>query len=1582
MTRQSFRRQLRVFLWRNLLTKWRRRRETILEIAMPLLFVGLIGMMRGMLPPVAVPEIPDYPMTHAQTSTMAAPGIDDILAQSRGLRILFAPSATHPVPIPMLQQVVDRCRTKFSQAQSLELVPSEDVLLRAYRDNTVYAGVVLASPTAARWRMAIRMNGSAIPSTTNPMSSGGDVFQCTYYIDSLFLSLQAVVSESVAYVLGHGRTGIPSVIRSRAYPTRKLTVDPFIDLMNGIGGLYLVSGFVGFTSKLLFVLVQEKESRVREALKIMGISTLALWVSWLVTYAAITSVSSMFIAYAVLRTGLLPSKFMPELLLLIVCFCQALLALAFLMSCFFSNAKLAAQVGGLAILLIYSPKFFMSADSFWSAFFSPPIAFDRGFRQLLNVASSASDGGSSLIVCPLLMVVFSVIVFLLALYLDRVLPSKFGIRQPWTFPVTALREYFESPRLRERARSDVSLAPLMGDDGTEVIDSELGARNPAPALADSTITIRGLRKSFPGSWFSGKQGVVAVDSLDLDIQCSQITCLLGHNGAGKTTTLSMLTGLMQCDSGSAIMSRSVDLMRSMDYVRDRFGIGMCPQTDILFPELTTREHIVLVIGLKDVSPADPDTLVARYGLEEFAETKGSVLSGGQKRKLSLAMALIGDPLLVFLDEPSSGLDPLSRRQTWDTLQSYKAGRYVVLTTHSMDEADLLADRIVLLQHGKVAAQGSPSDLKRQFGIGYTLSVAHASTADQDAIRDSVAHVIPRGNVRSQFAQQLSFTLPITDAPKFPQLFATLDSCRNDLGITSFGVSLTSLEEVFFRLTDTSSVDAASEHVDSSPGPASSRVPADVKPLLRTRALALLRIFVLIYWRDFRALVYQIILPLIYVGILIISKETVLSFPSAGSGPSLVSNPSLSFSNASIFTSADVPVTSHAFDGALSNVNLRPMSIADSDALLSTLLDPRTVSTTVAIDGGIGTSRAVDVWHNCSSLHALPAALSIVVNGGLTGSDTLSLETVSDPFPFYKPQPSTVSDNAPPFELPFLLGIGFAYVPIGFGISVLRQKASGSRHLMSAMGLSPVLFWSARILMDTILYLVPVVMMFCMLYLSSSWRLLHDHGIDIFLGFFVNALNVLSFNAFLAAAMSSVSAYTSVASAVYIAGALALLVIIFLGPVSHVLVLGWADAILLALAPNFTMLWSLTLSSGAFDAGDTLPSLPSLYLATCVAAGLWFGVAVLLESGRVRTQLILGWRRFQSALPGGTPSTFAIVPDAVDDDVAREREAVREGYNDRSMYRDCVDQLSMRFGEKVAVRSISFGIKNGEIFGLLGPNGAGKSTTIKCLIGELIPTGGRARIDGKDLVKESDEIHKVLGFVPQSDALIDHLTGREHLRFFACLKGVKQEVLDAAVQQLVNDLGLGEFADRIASSYSGGNKRKLSMGIALIGANRILLLDEPSTGLDPHSRRRLRQLVNASRDARTTLLTTHSMSEADEMCTRLSIMVNGSLQCIGTSQHIKHKFGDAYQVDLTVEEGEGAIFLQEFEAAFPGCELVERYGSRLRFRLPGLSGVQVGAVFAFLERQRGRYRIRDYSMSQTTLDHIFVNFAREQVEDVS
>lgn len=109
--------------------------------------------------------------------------------------------------------------------------------------------------------------------------------------------------------------------------------------------------------------------------------------------------------------------------------------------------------------------------------------------------------------------------------------------------------------------------------------------------------------------------------------------------------------------------------------------------------------------------------------------------------------------------------------------------------------------------------------------------------------------------------------------------------------------------MFFRLTDTSSVDAASEHADSSPGPASSRVPADVKPLLRTRALALLRIFVLIYWRDFRALVYQIVLPLIYVGILIISKETVLSFPSAGSGPSVVSNPLLSFSNASIFTSA-------------------------------------------------------------------------------------------------------------------------------------------------------------------------------------------------------------------------------------------------------------------------------------------------------------------------------------------------------------------------------------------------------------------------------------------------------------------------------------------------------------------------------------------------------------------------------------------------------------------------------------------------------------------------------------------------------
>jgi ABC-type multidrug transport system ATPase subunit len=149
---------------------------------------------------------------------------------------------------------------------------------------------------------------------------------------------------------------------------------------------------------------------------------------------------------------------------------------------------------------------------------------------------------------------------------------------------------------------------------------------------------------------------------------------------------------------------------------------------------------------------------------------------------------------------------------------------------------------------------------------------------------------------------------------------------------------------------------------------------------------------------------------------------------------------------------------------------------------------------------------------------------------------------------------------------------------------------------------------------------------------------------------------------------------------------------------------------------------------------------------------------------------------------------------------------------------------------VAVRNLSLSVPAGECFGFLGINGAGKTTAMSILTGDFPPTGGNAAVKGYDILKEMQKVRQVIGYCPQFDPLLDLMTGREHLILFARLRGVKKRDLNRLVDTLIDQIGLTKFADKVSSSYSGGNKRKLSLGIALIGNPSLVMLDEPSSGM--------------------------------------------------------------------------------------------------------------------------------------------------------
>lgn len=229
--------------------------------------------------------------------------------------------------------------------------------------------------------------------------------------------------------------------------------------------------------------------------------------------------------------------------------------------------------------------------------------------------------------------------------------------------------------------------PLIGDgvgltEKIERVPSELLAQK-----ADGRcVSVTGLRKVFQTT---DNEERVAVKALSMDIFEGQCTVLLGHNGAGKSTTMGMLTGLLPPTSGDATI-RGLSINDSMREIRT--GLGVCPQHDILFPELTVRQHLQMFAVFKGVSGSDVDVaaekMIAEVGLKEKADIKSSTLSGGQKRKLSVGIALIGDSKVVILDEPTSGMDPFSRRSTWNIIQRNKKNRVILLTTHFMDEGTL------------------------------------------------------------------------------------------------------------------------------------------------------------------------------------------------------------------------------------------------------------------------------------------------------------------------------------------------------------------------------------------------------------------------------------------------------------------------------------------------------------------------------------------------------------------------------------------------------------------------------------------------------------------------------------------------------------------------------------------------------------------------------------------------------------------------------------------------------------------------------------------------------------------------------
>jgi ABC-2 type transport system ATP-binding protein len=301
----------------------------------------------------------------------------------------------------------------------------------------------------------------------------------------------------------------------------------------------------------------------------------------------------------------------------------------------------------------------------------------------------------------------------------------------------------------------------------------------------AAIVVRDLVKTYPG-----RPPVEAVRGLSLDVPAGQCFGLLGPNGAGKTTTLEIVEGLLDPTSGTVeVLGLRWD--RDEAAIRRRIGISL---QETRLPDKLTVAEVARLFRSFYPSGLTPDEAVAAVSLQEKASAKVDKLSGGQKQRLAVACALVGDPDLLFLDEPTTGLDPQSRRELWDVINRFKArGKTVVLTTHYMDEAERLCDRVAVIDRGTVIAAGSPAELVRDVGGEHVLTLTLASGELDLADLGKLPGVTAARAADGGYA--LAASAPQTALP------AALDLVRSrNLPLAGLTTRTATLEDVFVTLT--------------------------------------------------------------------------------------------------------------------------------------------------------------------------------------------------------------------------------------------------------------------------------------------------------------------------------------------------------------------------------------------------------------------------------------------------------------------------------------------------------------------------------------------------------------------------------------------------------------------------------------------------------------------------------------------------------------------------------------------------------------------------------------------------------------
>ncbi|KFU85700.1 ATP-binding cassette sub-family A member 13, partial [Chaetura pelagica] len=1519
----------------------------------------------------------------------------------------------------------------------------------------------------------------------------------------VFIPLQDMIERAI--ILAQTGTDISEpAIQVQAMPYPCHTSDLFLNNTGFFFPLMMMLTWMVSVAGMVRKLVYEREINLEEYMKTMGVHPAIHFFAWFLENIIVITISSCALAIILKASGIFAYSNGFIIFLFLLDFGVTVIMLSYFLGAFFSSADTAALCASLVYMISFLPYIvllvlqnqlsftnqilmcLLSTTAFGQGVFF--ITFFEGQEtgiQWNNVHQPMTHEGYMTFAWMCWMMFFDSILYSIGgWYFSNIIPGKFGLKNRWYFPFTL--SYWKNLCGAERRNRHYLKSNMF------FFNENFQEKEPAPPSwkvpcvegATVGVTLLSLTKEH----VDGQKA--AVKDLSLTFHRGQITALLGPNGAGKTTVISLLTGLYPPSSGTIIINGK-DIRTDLAAIRSELGV--CPQYDVLFNVLTVREHLLLYGSVKapgwtreqlnqQVNGALEDVDLSQHQYKPVG-----ALSGGMKRRLSIAISFIGNSKTIVLDEPTSGVDPCSRHSIWDVLLKYKAGCTLIFTTHHLDEAEVLSDRIAILQRGQLRCCGSPSYLRETYGQGHRLTLIKKPSVFeiQDPkhtlqVTSLVQTHIPEAFLKENSGTELTYVIPeSTDKTSFKSLFQALDQSLHHLHVTGYGISDTTLEEVLFVFLCNDIFLLAKKGLgdkegDSPQGCGVTDINAftlkyvnftdDLYNISLTRAssmhgahLVLAQIVALLMRRfhhtrrDWRGSLSNVLLPVLFVALamaLFSVKPLAVDYPSLKLTPRLYDNAESFFR-----VLGALPLSSHILKIFLHSSQLFYIKcISDTDHFLfcTNIQVCPSINTSAPYMknkkghilynlsgflveeylvrpsnkaryggwsfGGRKASELQDkklnnakskplakVWYNQKGFHSLPSYLNELNNFILwlnlppnVDWRQYGITLYSQPYGGALLDEDKIMENVRQCGVALCVMLGFSILTASVGSAIVKDRVSGRKRLQHITGLGYKTYWLANFCYDMLFYMIPVTL--CVGVISAFQlsaftfrKNLAATGLLLILFGYATLPWMYLVSRFFS---SSDVAFISYISLNFVFGLCTMLVTLLprlLAIVSKVQtfqniynILKWVFIVF----PQFCLgqgLIELSYNQIKFDLTSNfgIDSYVSPFEMNFLG---WIFVDMALQGTLLLLlRLFLHWDLLQKP----RCVTIFILPYMVspseDVDVEMERQRLfggRTGNDVLLLYnlRKCYGGVSKK---NAAVESISLGIPRGECFGLLGTNGAGKSTTFKMLTGDIIPSGGRAVIrtptgSEMDILSASSE-GILIGYCPQQDALDELLTGWEHLYYYCTLRGISKQDIHKVAEDLVTRLQLNAHADKLVRTYSAGTKRKLSTAVALVGKPQILLLDEPSSGMDPCSKRYLwKTILKEVQDGCAAVLTSHSMEECEALCTRLAIMVNGSFKCLGSPQHIKNRFGDGYSVKvwLSKEINYQRMILDCLQKHFSGTQFKGQHLNLLEYHIPQSQGC-LAELFRVLENHKALLQIKHYSISQTTLEQVFINFATQE-----